>query len=570
MWHDYACSQQLMLDERKVLDFLPKKMKGDIAIHVHLDVLLKVTLFQDFEKTLLRELVLKLRPALFVPGDYICKKGEIGKEMYIVNHGIVQVMGGATSNQVLAELERGSVFGEISLLTVGGGNRRTAHVRSKGFSMLLLLSKKDLYETLVDYPDAQETLKRKARSLLRQDKKREHRQSQGSKMGVAANHGPSSIHSNRAAKAAMMALTSVAKAARERAAVGKLREEASISTSLSHDGTSQGTCQTTVSRAMQATDGILPVNVAGETVPSVENAIPQIKVTDDPVPLARAAESPGTQTRGEGGPGTQTRGGGGSGTQTRGGEGPGTQTRGGGGPGTQTRGGGGSGTQTRGGGGPGTQARCREGLGIQTRGGGGPGTQTRGGEGPGTQTRGGGGSGTQTRGGGGPGTQARCREGLGIQTRGGGGPGTQTRGGEGPGTQTRGGGGSGTQTRGGEGPGTQTRGGEGPGTQTRGGEGPGTQTRGGEGASFQPRERGDGQQGRGAAWPCMAPPRPLSPLITIGTLAIRPSERAHRSGQSSIVAEDTELTYRPLVPVPSRASSAGLPNQPSNEPASNA
>ena len=39
-------------------------------------------------------------------------QGEIGREMYIVNQGQVQVMGG-TDNQVLAELGAGAVFGEI-------------------------------------------------------------------------------------------------------------------------------------------------------------------------------------------------------------------------------------------------------------------------------------------------------------------------------------------------------------------------------------------------------------------------------------------------------------------------
>lgn len=50
-----------------------------------------------------------------------------------------------------------------SLLAVGGGNRRSASVVSKGFSSLFILSKKDLNETLVDYPEAEESLEKKAR-----------------------------------------------------------------------------------------------------------------------------------------------------------------------------------------------------------------------------------------------------------------------------------------------------------------------------------------------------------------------------------------------------------------------
>ena len=59
------------------------------------------------------------------------------------------------------------------MLAVGGGNRRTAHVVSKGFSSIFVLKKKDLNETLTEYPDAQEILRQKARLLLRQDVKRE-------------------------------------------------------------------------------------------------------------------------------------------------------------------------------------------------------------------------------------------------------------------------------------------------------------------------------------------------------------------------------------------------------------
>lgn len=78
-WFDYLWSNKQSLDEESVLNILPDKLKAEIAMHVHLETLKKVKLFQDCESGLLEQLVLKLRLQVFSPGDYICRKGDVGE-----------------------------------------------------------------------------------------------------------------------------------------------------------------------------------------------------------------------------------------------------------------------------------------------------------------------------------------------------------------------------------------------------------------------------------------------------------------------------------------------------------
>ncbi|TDH17516.1 hypothetical protein EPR50_G00009570 [Perca flavescens] len=170
-WYDYTWKSQGMLDEQELLVQLPTKMRLDMAVDVNYSIISKVALFQGCDRQMVFDMLTRLKSVVYLPGDFVCKKGEIGREMYIIKQGEVQVVGGPDLQTVFVTIRAGSVFGEISLLAGGGGNRRTANVKAHGFANLFILDKKDLAEILVHYPESQKLLRKKAKTMLTKDKK---------------------------------------------------------------------------------------------------------------------------------------------------------------------------------------------------------------------------------------------------------------------------------------------------------------------------------------------------------------------------------------------------------------
>ncbi|KAM9347815.1 cyclic nucleotide-gated channel alpha-4 [Symphorus nematophorus] len=167
-WYQHLHINKKIMRENEILQQLPVHLRTEIAVSVHLPTLSKVTIFQNCEKSLLEELVLKLTPQVFSPGEYVCKKGDVGHEMYIIREGKLAVVAddGVTEFAVLSE---GNFFGEISILNIKGnksGNRRTANIRSIGHSDLFSLSKEDLTDVLSEFPAAKRHLEEKGRQIL--------------------------------------------------------------------------------------------------------------------------------------------------------------------------------------------------------------------------------------------------------------------------------------------------------------------------------------------------------------------------------------------------------------------
>ncbi len=111
------------------------------------EVLKTVPLFKDGDMLFLEAVIMALRSKQVASGELVIKKGDIGRELYLVARGEVEVLDDV--GNMMKVLTDGDIFGEIGVLM---STPRNANVRARTNCDLFVLDKADFSRILRDNP----------------------------------------------------------------------------------------------------------------------------------------------------------------------------------------------------------------------------------------------------------------------------------------------------------------------------------------------------------------------------------------------------------------------------------
>jgi NTE family protein len=107
-------------------------------------------LFQGLSSTALTEISADLRTLTFAAGDYVCRQGESGESLFLVQTGLVEVwLETGAEKKLVRRLRQGEVVGEMALLT---GEPRSASVVAAVASTVLELDESTFSRIVARHP----------------------------------------------------------------------------------------------------------------------------------------------------------------------------------------------------------------------------------------------------------------------------------------------------------------------------------------------------------------------------------------------------------------------------------
>jgi voltage-gated potassium channel len=153
-FYEYLWAHHGGLYQASLLIDLPAPLRLEVMSDLMRDLLPKVPIFRHSPPSLRNELLLALEPVTTQPGGYLVTEGDVADGIYFIAAGTVEVVS-SDGETIHARLGAGEYFGDLTLLL---GERRSASVRSDGFSEVFRLGVDSFERIKSDYPELLDVL----------------------------------------------------------------------------------------------------------------------------------------------------------------------------------------------------------------------------------------------------------------------------------------------------------------------------------------------------------------------------------------------------------------------------
>ncbi|OHD63140.1 MAG: hypothetical protein A2096_05130 [Spirochaetes bacterium GWF1_41_5] len=147
-YYNYLWETQQGGNDSQVMNELPQSLSIEVSMYLNKTIIQKVPFFTKMNEVFIREIIMQLEPLIFLPQDYIVRRGEFGDCMFFLSAGSVDVKG--SNGELYATLGEGAFFGEMSLIR---GEKRNAYIMAREYCDVYRLTKESFDELRRKYPD---------------------------------------------------------------------------------------------------------------------------------------------------------------------------------------------------------------------------------------------------------------------------------------------------------------------------------------------------------------------------------------------------------------------------------
>ncbi|MCX6224964.1 MAG: ion transporter [Bacteroidia bacterium] len=153
-YYEYLWGRYKGYRENVFFEDIPDSLRIEILIHLTKEFIDKAPVFKYCSLNLRNELLMAFNRQTFPPESFISREGDIGKAIYYIVQGKLQIIS-EKENKIHGILGEGDYFGDLSMILK---EKKTASVKSITYCDVFVLDLNDFNRIKAEYPEFNEVL----------------------------------------------------------------------------------------------------------------------------------------------------------------------------------------------------------------------------------------------------------------------------------------------------------------------------------------------------------------------------------------------------------------------------